>query len=96
MRDEPIGKRDPELTASLAELEYCSTKIEGALSAVNACVKSRPADGTTTDDLVAVCDRLKQYVSDFWDAYNDALRLLNRPTEEDILAALLSIERNCG
>ncbi len=95
MLDEHTDYFDPELVTSLAELRYCSTKMEGAVSAVDAYVQALLAGRTGSDELVAVCDRLKQYVTDFWAAYDDALRLLNQPTSEEILSVLRSIERNC-
>ena len=90
-----VEEPDRELTTCLAELQYCSSKLDGVLSAVNACVKAGSVRASSCEDLVAVGDILKQYMGEFWEAYNQALRLLHQPSDSEIRTVLEFIERDC-
>ena len=93
--EEQAAAYDPELAACVADLEHSSTKIKGALSSVNIYARTAPLRAGSADDLVTAGDILRRYFENFWNAYEQALQLLHKPTEKEVLATLEALERDC-
>lgn len=84
---------DPELSTCLAKLKQHASRIDAAMTSLHAYVKAVSIGGAGAKSVIAVGDVLKQYVADYWDAYDEAVRLMNGPTPQEVRAVLKAIER---